>query len=95
MATHAEVKAQLDQVSGIIDEAAKARAQGKAALLRARSLLADIPASYTDLQTTVNGYTPTGAFETLAKDEFAKLIADRGTMQTAVEAELTAISVPF
>lgn len=95
MATHAEVKAQLDQVSAIIDEAAKVRAQGKSSLLRARSLLADIPSNYTELQTTVSGYTPTGAFETLAKDEFAKLIADRGTLQTALEAELTAISVPF
>lgn len=95
MATHAEVKAALVGISEMIAGAQSTRVSAKAQLLAARNQLAALPSQFSGIITTINAYTPTGAFETLAKDERAKLTADFTALKSALEAELTAIGVSF
>ena len=95
MATTSQIKTQLDRISAVIEQAKVDRANGKAQIARAQSQLAAIPTSYADLIATINAFTPTGAFETLAKDEKAKLQTEFVALQSDVEAELTALGIAF
>lgn len=95
MATVAEVKEGLDQIAQTIAKAQARRDRGKADLIAARTMLADLPALYADVIATINAYSPVGAFETLAKDERSKLQAEFLALKAALETELTAIGVEF
>jgi hypothetical protein len=51
-----------------------------------------IVTTYADVADEIDGYTPTGAFETLAKDEFAKLVSEFGDLKSAAEDAVSALS---
>ena len=68
MSTPSEVKSGLQAISDLISGSISGRARAKAQLLAARNQLAAIPTQFADVIAEVDGYTPTGAFETLAKD---------------------------
>ena len=91
MATTSQVKAALDDISQSIKTERQAFASAKARILAASSNLAAIPTVVSDVIATIDGYAPTGAFETLAKDERAKL----GTEFTALKSEIDALIASF
>lgn len=95
MATPSEVKAGLDAASDLISGAIRMRAAGKAQLLAARNQLAALATQLADVISTINGYTPTGAFETLSKDELSKLTSEFQALKAALEAELNALGVTY
>ena len=76
MATSSEVKAGLDAIAKDI---ATQRAVLQKAIdnaTGASAVLGSLVTTYSGVKTTIDGYTPTGAFETLAKDELAKLTTE-------------------
>ena len=86
MATTSEVKAGLDAIA---DKIAAIRARTTAAVSTVQgsaSALAGIPSAHADVIAEVGGYTPTGAFETLAKDELAKLTTEFQVLKAEVDA---------
>jgi hypothetical protein len=89
MATTSKVKKALVDVSTIISNERSACSQAKARISSAVSNLNSIPATFSDVITEINGYTPTGAFETLAKDELQKMSAEFQTLKTAAEGAVT------
>lgn len=95
MSTVSEVKAALDSIAEQIAGATRMRSQAKAQLLAARNQLAAIPTTFAVAVSEIDGYTPTGAFETLAKDEKSKLASEFTALKTALETELTALSVSY
>ncbi|QDV78066.1 hypothetical protein [Botrimarina mediterranea] len=95
MATISEVKTALDTIAEQIAEAARNRADGKQLILRAQGILRTIPTQHAAVLTEIEGYAPTGAFQTLAKDEKAKLATEFMALKTAIETELTALNVSY
>ena len=95
MSSISEVKAALDAVAGMISSSIRQRTQIKVGLLAARNQLANLPTQHSAAITEINGYTPTGAFETLAKDELAKMTTEFLALKTALETELTALGVSY
>lgn len=95
MAEPSEVKAGLQEIASIISNSRKMNDKGNALKLAARNQLAAIPGQFSDIVATVDGYTPTGAFETLSKDEKAKLQAEFVALRQSVESELTALGISF
>lgn len=94
-ATVSEVKTALDGIAKTIAGSISARAKVKAALLAARNQLAALPTKYADELAEINGYTPTGAFETLTKDELSKLTTEFLALKTAIEGELDDLGVSY
>jgi chromosome segregation ATPase len=90
-----EIKAGLDDIASAIRGASQAREHAKNTLLQRQQQLAAIPADYAELRATIQGYAPTGAFETLSKDELAKLESRFTALKAGIEAELTALGIPF
>lgn len=95
MATTSEVKSGLQSISDIIAGANSGFTQAITKILALRNQLNDIPTQYSDVISTVDGYTPTGAFETLAKDEKTKLQTEFVALRTMLESALTDLGVPF
>jgi hypothetical protein len=95
MATVSEVKAALDSIAELITGSSRSREKAKAALLAARNQLANIPTQYADEIAEIDGYAPTGAFETLAQDEKSKLASEFNSLKTALEGELNALGVSY
>lgn len=91
MATTTEVKRALDDISQIIVTERQAFASAKARIQTASANLSSITTQYAGVITEIDGYAPTGAFETLAKDEKARL----ATEFTALKAEIDAIVAGF
>ena len=73
MASTSEVKAGLDGIAQLIAGSNAKEANAINAIIVAFAQLENIPAQFADVIDTINGYTPTGAFETLTKDEKARL----------------------
>lgn len=95
MATTSEVKAGLDAISAIIAGSNQKLNQAKAALLAARNQLAAIPTQYADVIETINGFTPSGAFEQLTQDEKAKLQVEFLALKSALEGHLDSLGVAY
>jgi hypothetical protein len=93
--TISTVKADLNSIASIIAGSSQVRDKAKAQLLAARNQLAAIPATYAATIAEIDGYAPTGAFETLSKDEKAKLATEFLALKTAIETELTALEISF
>ena len=93
--TISSVKSDLDAIGQLIAGSANARNNAHSALLAARNQLAAITTIYADTITEINNFTPTGAFEALAKDEKAKLASEFTALKTAIESDLTALGVSF
>lgn len=95
MATTSEVKAGLDAIATSIAGSSQAFERAKANILAARNQLAALPTVHSDAISAVNGYTPTGAFETLSKDELAKLTTEFQALKATLETALTDLGVSF
>ncbi len=76
MATSSEVKAALDDISQSIRTERQALKNSKARIATAQGNLNSLPIIFTDAIATINAFTPTGAMETLAQDELAKLTTE-------------------
>ena len=91
MATTSEVKAGLDAIADKIAAVRTRFASAKSSIEGGSATLGAIPTDYADVIATINAYTPTGAFETLAQDEKAKL----QTEFVALKAEIDALIAEF
>lgn len=87
-----QVKSGFDQIAIDIANQRSVIAGAKEQLEGAVAVLNAIPSNYTDMVAEVNGYVPTGAFETLAKDELAKLTTEFQTLRDAANAAIASIS---
>ena len=83
--TASTVKTGLDSLSSTISSNQGEAAGVKAQLADLISRLDAIPSANSDLIAAINGYTPTGAFETLAQDELAKLTSEFSALKSAVQ----------
>ena len=86
MATVSEVKQGLDDIARAISDASLRYSRAKEQMTRASADLGQLPSKYAGVITEVDGYTPTGAFETLAKDEKAKLQIDFVALKAKIDA---------
>lgn len=84
MAETSDVKIALDEIAGIIKKAHTVIDTAESRLQAAYDQLNDIPTTYSDEIATINGYTPTGAFETLAQDEKTKLQTEFNDLKTTI-----------
>lgn len=91
MATVSQVKAGLDEIAEHIRQARTQATTATSSLQNIVSTLDAIPAAFADVITTIDGYTPTGAFETNAKDERTKLAAEFTALKTAAQSAITAL----
>jgi hypothetical protein len=89
MATTSKVKKALVDVSTIISNERSALTQAKARMSAAVSNLNAIPTTFSDVVAEINGYTPTGAFETLAKDELQKMSTEFQALKIAAQGAVT------
>ena len=87
------VKVGLDSASNYISTERAALQAAKARISDAVTNLASIPSLYAAIVTEINGYTPTGTFETLCQDELAKLITEYQALRTAALAAEAALAV--
>lgn len=51
-----------------------------------------IPTTYSDIISEINGYTPTGAFETLCKNELTRFVSEYQALKTEMESLETFMS---
>jgi len=91
MATTSEIKAGLDEISGKIKTVRERFEAAKNGIIASSTALGAITTAHSDVLTTIDAFTPTGAFETLAKDEKAKL----QTEFVALKAQLDALIAQF
>lgn len=84
MATTSEVKKALDEFAKAIDTERRAYANAKARIETASSNLAALPSIFSDVITTIDNYAPSGAFETLSKDEKDKLGSEFMALRTTI-----------
>lgn len=92
MATTSQVKAGLDDIAQSIRANRDLMKQAKDRGATASTSLAGLPATFADVIATINGYAPTGAFETNAKDELAKMTTEFQALKATADA-VAAISV--
>ena len=89
--TTSQVKSGLDAIADSIN-AEEGAIQGVLSQLQeVDARLAAIPSGYSEEIATINGYTPTGAYEELAKDELAKLTTEFQAKRAAVQSAITAL----
>jgi hypothetical protein len=74
----------LDEIAATIKEGNDLIASAKSRLQKAYNSLDAIPTTYADEIAEINGYTPTGAFETLAVDMKGKLTTEFQALKTIV-----------
>lgn len=84
----ATVKAALDAIAAQIANERAQLTKYKARFSVTEAALNNLPAQYAAAIAEINGYTPTGAFETLTKDELAKLTAEFTALKTEVTAAI-------
>ncbi len=81
MATPSQVRGKADEIDSGIEMQRRRCADAKQAFTNAVNALAAYPTQFQDYLNTVDGYTPTGAAETLAKDIKAKQVAEFSALQ--------------
>jgi flagellin-like hook-associated protein FlgL len=86
MATYSEVKQGLDEISAQIRAVQTRYNSAKSNIEAGSEALGAIPTKYADVIATIDGYTPTGAFETLSKDEKAKLQTEFQALKSTIDA---------
>ena len=90
MAT-SQVKADLDNIAREISNELGSIAGAITTLQGIDGRLGSLPANFSSSISEINGYTPTGSFETLAQDELAKLTTEFQAARTAVSNAITAL----
>lgn len=94
MATSSQVKAGLDSIAEIISTERQALNSAKARITASKQMLNALPTTYSDVIATIDGYTPTGAFEELSQAEKATLVTEFLALKakaTTAETDLSAI----
>ncbi len=91
MANTSEVDAALDAITEEIEANRALAAQVESILITIGNKLGAIPTTYADVKTTVEAFTPTGAWESLSKDRLAKQVTQFSAFDTAVSAALAEI----
>jgi len=86
MATTTEVKRALEDIASITVTERQAYASAKARIQTASNNLQLITTQYAGVIAEIDGYTPTGAFETLAQDEKARLATEFSALKTRIDA---------
>ncbi len=76
MATSSEVKAALNDIAQSIRTERQAMKNAKARIAAGQGNLNALPTVFADAIAEINGFTPTGAMETLAQDELVKLTTE-------------------
>ncbi len=92
MATSSEVKAALDDIAHSIRTERQAMASAKARIQAAQNNLNAIPTVFSDALATIDGYTPKGDFESLSKDELAKMTAEFLALVAQASTAVTSLS---
>ena len=95
MATSTEVDAALAAVAQLTSGSGNQYDQAGALLLSARNQLANIGVQFADEIATIIAYTPTGTFEEMAKDRFAKYSVDVAAQRSTIETILDAMGIPY
>lgn len=93
MATPSQVKAALDEIAETIARSRSAAIRAQASIAEEAARMSGLPSKYSDVITTINGYTPTGAFETLAKAERTALANEFGTLNDTLDDAITALNL--
>ena len=86
MATTSEVKHGLDEIAKSIRSAQQRYDGAKANIEKAAADLGQIPSVYAGIIAEIDGYTPSGAFETLSQDEKGKLQVDFVALKARMDA---------
>lgn len=86
MSTTSEVKKGLDAIADRIANQQQRAADAKATLADIDAELAGLPGEFSAEIATVNGFTPTGDFESHSKDELALLTTEFQALRAAVQA---------
>lgn len=96
MATTSEVISGLDDIAQAIRTERRALQAAVARVTASVNALNAIPTTFSAVVSTINGFTPTGAFETGSKDQLAKLTTEFTALKaaaTSMKTELDAISL--
>ena len=93
MSTVSEVKAGLDAISQTIRNKRRDAENAKVALAQISTELDALATEYSDVITQIGNYTPTGALETLAVDELAKMTTEFTALKGEVDAAVAAITL--
>jgi len=91
MATISEVKQGMDEIAASIRAVQKRYADAKASIEAGSTALGNIPTKYADILAEIDGFAPTGAFETLAKDEKAKLATEFLALKSTIDALIATV----
>jgi hypothetical protein len=86
------VKRALDSIASCIATETNALTQAKTRITTAVANLNTLPTIHASTVSEINAYTPTGAFQTLAKDELAKLTPEFQALRTAAQGAVTALA---
>lgn len=92
MATTSQVKAGLNNFSNEIRNSREQLSMAKARIASEKAKLNALPTKYADVIATIDGYTPTGPFETLAKDERAQFTTEFQALSAAATTAETSLS---
>jgi hypothetical protein len=87
MATASEVKSGLDEIAAAIKAVRTRFATAKSSIEGGATALGNLPTKYSDVLTTIDGYTGADAFEQLAQAEKSRLTNEF----IALKAELDAL----
>ncbi len=88
MATNYQVTKAIAEFYADLDQADDNMTTKKSNIETLRARVANLPSQYSDEITTIGGYAPTGARETLAQDDLVKLTADRTALLARIDAVL-------
>ena len=86
MATTSEIKSGLDAIASSIEQCRNDALRAKELLDNTSAVLQNLATAHADVISTVNGFTPAGAFQELSKDELAKLTTEFQSLKSAVDA---------
>jgi archaellum component FlaC len=92
MATISEVKNGLDRIAAAIRGARTQLDEARQTVETQVSALENLATTYADVVAEIEGYVPTGAFETLSKDELDKLVTEYSTLLTAAQTAADALA---
>ena len=93
MATTSEVNVGIDEISSSISANRRKFENAKNNIIAASSALGGLPAQYSDVRTTVQGYGDTDDYEMFKKAELAKLEAEFTALKSDIDAAITALGI--
>jgi hypothetical protein len=92
MATSTEVNVGLYNLSLNITNIRQSLQRAKEQMTKAVNNINALSTNYNDIITTINGYTPTGAFEQVTQDELGKITTEYQALKADAEAAVAALA---